>query len=66
VLDKIDKKGDKVNKCCRQEENLQLKFRWVARSKDDEGDYEPVFVYCTMCGTIVKDISCGGYWANGE
>jgi hypothetical protein len=47
--------------CCEQEENLQIKFVWAGKSKDDEGGYEPLHVYCTACGKIVKEIGIGGY-----
>lgn len=52
---------DNLKECCKQEENLSIKFLWVASNKYDEGGYEPVCVYCTVCDNIVKDIPVGGY-----
>lgn len=50
-----------MNDCCKQKENSQIKFVWVGSSKDDEGGYEPLYIYCTICDTIIKDIGVGGY-----
>jgi hypothetical protein len=49
--------------CCKEEKNHKMKFIWVGRSKYDEGDYEPLYIYCSVCGIMVKDIGVGGYWS---
>jgi len=51
-----------MNFCCSQEENLQVRFIRVGLSKDDEGNLEPIHIYCSICGNIVKEIGAGGYW----
>lgn len=52
-----------LNECCKQEENQSIKFVWSGLSKDDEGGYEPLYVYCTSCKIIIKWIGVGGYWS---
>jgi hypothetical protein len=45
----------KLNECCKQDENLQIKFVWMSRHPKLEGDYEPIGIVCAICGTMVKE-----------
>lgn len=49
--------------CCDNEKNHAVEWVWAGVSKDDEGGYEPLYIYCEVCREMVKFIGVGGYWS---
>lgn len=52
---------NELKPCCKQEENQNIKFLWGSGSLKSEGDYYPAYVYCLICGHIIKEIENSVY-----